>query len=99
MKSSTFGGLLGVILLCDVSHAATIFTVPVGNPGNADDPRDSLETRRRGSVTCPYRIGKYEVTNAQYAAFLNEKAAERPAGSLQREHGQRSPRWDHAKWG
>jgi formylglycine-generating enzyme required for sulfatase activity len=40
--------------------------VTVGDPGNAKDPKTSC-----GSVARAYRIGKYEVTNAQYAEFLN----------------------------
>lgn len=55
----------------------TIETVPVGNAGNAPDP---LTGNLYGSVSYDYRIGKYEVTNAQYAAFLNEKAKSDPLG-------------------
>jgi formylglycine-generating enzyme required for sulfatase activity len=47
-------------------------TVPVGNPGNAPDTR--YETPGYGSVGYSYRIGKYEVTNAQYCEFLNAVA-------------------------
>jgi len=50
----------------------TIPTVPVGNPGNAADSTGF------GAVAYSYRIGTYEVTNAQYAAFLNAKAASDP---------------------
>ena len=45
--------------------AITIDTIPVGNPGSAADSTGF------GSVAYPYRIGKYEVTNAQYVEFLN----------------------------
>ena len=38
----------------------------VGNAGNAADPTTGI-----GAVDYEYRIGTYEVTNAQYAAFLN----------------------------
>jgi formylglycine-generating enzyme required for sulfatase activity len=65
MKATTFGGFLGTILVCAVSHAATIFTVPVGNPGNPPDDTGF------GSVSYVYDIGKYEVTSAQYTEFLN----------------------------
>ncbi len=41
-------------------------TVIVGDPGN---PADS--TTGFGAVNAVYAIGKYEVTNAQYVAFLN----------------------------
>ncbi len=51
----------------------TIPTVPIGNPGNAADPTTGF-----GSVAYAYNIGSTEVTNAQYAAFLNAKAASDP---------------------
>lgn len=52
----------------------TIPTVPIGNPGNAPDPTTGF-----GSVAYAYNIiGTTEVTNAQYAAFLNAKAASDP---------------------
>jgi len=43
-------------------------TVPVGNPGNDAD------STGYGAVAYEYRIGKYEVTNAQYCEFLNAVA-------------------------
>ena len=46
--------------------------VTVGDPGNACDPQ-SLGCF--GAVSYEYQIGKYEVTNAQYAEFLNAVAA------------------------
>ncbi len=48
--------------------AVDIATVPVGNPGNAGDVQPNGTF---GSVPYTYRIGKYEVTNAQYVEFLN----------------------------
>ncbi|EIP96455.1 hypothetical protein OpiT1DRAFT_00870 [Opitutaceae bacterium TAV1] len=42
-----------------------IDTVTVGNTGNAAD------STGYGAVSYEYQIGKHEVTNAQYAAFLN----------------------------
>ena len=51
--------------------AVTIETVPVGNIGNAPD--QDYGNGRYGAVGYPYRIGKYEVTNAQYVEFLNTK--------------------------
>jgi sulfatase modifying factor 1 len=44
--------------------------VPVGNAGNAPDPSTGF-----GSVGYAYNIGKYEVTNSQYAEFLNAKGS------------------------
>lgn len=43
--------------------------VDVGNPGNAADPSTGL-----GSVGDLYQIGKFEVRNSDYAAFLNSVA-------------------------
>ena len=40
--------------------------VPVGDAGNPSDPATNY-----GSVGYDYRIGKYEVTLSQYAAYLN----------------------------
>lgn len=54
----------------------TIDTVPVGNIGNAADSRVMSDgTSGYGSVAYAYRVGTTEVTNAQYAAFLNAVAA------------------------
>lgn len=47
--------------------------VPVGNPGNAAD--QNFGDGAFGSVLYEYSIGKYEVTLAQYTAFLNAVAA------------------------
>lgn len=48
----------------------------VGNAGNAGDPN----AFGRGAVAYEYRIGAFEVTNAQYAEFLNVVAASDPRG-------------------
>jgi len=50
--------------------------VTVGDPGNAPDTRvmASDRTSGYGAVPYAYRIGKYDVTNAQYATFLNAVA-------------------------
>lgn len=53
----------------------TIATVPVGNAGNAPDPATG---NLYGGVSYDYRIGTYEVTNAQYVAFLNAVAVSDP---------------------
>ena len=47
-------------------------TVLVGNPGNAADHTGF------GAVSYTYRIGKFELTNAEYCRFLNAKAKEDP---------------------
>jgi sulfatase modifying factor 1 len=61
-----------VLLLGAPATAVSIDWVTVGNPGNA------CETQPQGcfgDVADVYRISKYEVTNAQYAEFLNAVAA------------------------
>lgn len=70
-----------LLLFCAVSPlvpqltaAGTIATVAVGNPGNPND------TTGFGGVAYEYRIGDYEVSNDQYAEFLNAKAKSDPLG-------------------
>ena len=79
--------LSALALLCPLTLAALpaaaqveIEWVTVGNPGNPADPLNSDAFPGIGSVSYEYRIGKYEVTNAQYAAFLNAVAASDPNG-------------------
>jgi len=57
--------------------AIEIETVAVLNAGNPADMRyaDSLHPNGIGSVAYPFRIGKTEITNSQYTAFLNAVAA------------------------
>src|SRR5262245_4443073 len=47
----------------------------VGNPGNPADTKVMMTdgTSGYGSVGYNYRIGTYDVTNAQYTEFLNAK--------------------------
>ena len=52
--------------------------VDVLDAGNLQDPLNSGSAPGIGVVGYAYRIGKYEVTNAQYAAFLNAVAAADP---------------------
>ena len=60
-------------------------TVPVGNPGNHADGTGY------GAVSYRYLIGKYEVTNEEYCAFLNGVASRDPHelydGRMSGEHG------------
>lgn len=51
--------------------------VPVGHAGNPPDPSGTLHL---GSVAEAFEIGKYEVTVAQYAEFLNATGASDPHG-------------------
>ncbi len=52
--------------------AVTIQTLSVGYAGNAVDPRSGS---LYGAVPYTYNIGAFDVTNAQYAEFLNAKAS------------------------
>ncbi len=63
-----------------------IDTVPVGDPGNAKD----VHGAGWGTVDYLFRMGTYEVTNDQYAAFLNAKAASDPTGLYSSEMGSRT---------
>lgn len=70
------------LLLAPAASAVTIDWVTVGDPGNAGDPQESCigcgPGTTFGAVATAYRISKHEVTNAQYAEFLNAKAASDP---------------------
>jgi sulfatase modifying factor 1 len=67
--------LAGSLAASTASAQITIPTVHVGNPGNAPDTRVmNDDSTGYGSVAYTYNIGRTEVTNAQYAAFLNAKA-------------------------
>ena len=57
--------LAGLTLITPAFAIVNIDYVTVGNAGNAAD------TTGYGAVAYAYKIGKYEVTNAQYTAFLN----------------------------
>jgi sulfatase modifying factor 1 len=59
--------LAGITLATPAFAIVTIDYVGVGNAGNAAD------TTGYGSVGYSYNIGKHEVTNRQYAEFLNAK--------------------------
>jgi len=58
----------GLLFSAASASAVTIDWVTVGNPDNDDDSTGF------GGVADTYRISKYEVTNAQYADFLNAVA-------------------------
>lgn len=51
-------------------ESVSIELVTIGNAGNSGDPATG-----KGGVSYEYRIGKFEVTNEQYAQFLNAVAA------------------------
>ncbi len=80
MKCSSFNvvALAAVAGLgASIASAAVIVEFrTVGNAGNAGDPGNFGS----GAVAYEYRIGTFEVTNAQYAEFLNAVAASDPRG-------------------
>ncbi|MEI8313718.1 MAG: SUMF1/EgtB/PvdO family nonheme iron enzyme, partial [Verrucomicrobiota bacterium] len=59
--------------ILSVRAEITIDLVPVGNAGNPADQAYGTN-RPFGAVSYDFAIGKYEVTNAQYASFLNAMA-------------------------
>src|SRR5262245_45705725 len=74
---------LAILLVASSASAVSMAWTPVGNPGNACDPKNGIFTGVpicKGAVGYSYQIGTYEVTNAQYAEFLNAKAASDPYG-------------------
>jgi formylglycine-generating enzyme len=64
---------LSALLFSVAAHAAPITydLVPVGNPGNANDPATG---NLYGGVNYDYQIGRYAVTIGQYTEFLNAVA-------------------------
>lgn len=75
LRVSAFGAFAALFLFSPGLGAVTIDTVLVGNPGNA-----SSTVLPVGAVPYSFRIGTYEVTNSQYAEFLNAKAVSDPLG-------------------
>lgn len=69
----SIAGALAVLLSPASASALTIDWVTVGNAGN--DADSSVAWPHPGAVAYEYRIAKHEVTNAQYAEFLNAVAA------------------------
>ena len=67
---------LVVVFCTNSAHAVSIPTVPITNPGNPADFR--YDPAGVGSLSYTYRIGKYEITNSQYAEFLNAVGASDP---------------------
>ena len=71
--------VLAAMLSATWANGAAAVVTPewtsVGNPGNAADTTTSY-----GAVAYTYQISKHEVSNSQYAEFLNAKAASDPLG-------------------
>ena len=72
ITSSTLAVLAGISFFSQAAAQVTIDWVSVGDPGNSAEPATGS---LYGAVGYEYRIGKYEVTNGQYGAFLNAKAS------------------------
>jgi formylglycine-generating enzyme required for sulfatase activity len=60
------------LLIASSASAVTMAWTPIGNPGNACDTQPSQGCF--GAVGYGYQIATFEVTNAQYTAFLNAVA-------------------------
>jgi formylglycine-generating enzyme required for sulfatase activity len=85
----SFGIVLIIAVSLAQAERISIETVTVGNAGNRADASDvkavssvqsvgaasARQAEGYGRVAYSYSIGKYEVTNSQYAAFLNAVAA------------------------
>ena len=66
------------VLASVVPASADVFHMPSGQTSlqfvTVGDPGNVADTTGFGAVLCVYRIGKYNVTTAQYIAFLNAVA-------------------------
>ena len=81
----TCSSFLASVLIASSASAVAMDWTFVGDPNNACDTR--LGGSCNGAVGYSYRIGTYEVTNAQYTEFLNAKAASDPLGLYNGEMG------------
>jgi hypothetical protein len=79
--------VFAVLLFALPAHAVDIDWVLVGNAGNAADTDTNCLAANCGSVSYDYLISKYEITNAQYAEFLNAKAASDPLNLYEMQMG------------
>ena len=74
---------MGNVVLADIfgsgANQFEIAFVTIGNAGNAGDTRAETNKSGRGGVDHTYRIGKYEVTNGQWDAFVSAVGA--PTGN------------------
>jgi len=86
--------LIAVLLAALPAGAVKIEWVYVGDAGNPPDAATNCLSGAAdcGSVSGEYYISKYEITNAQYAGFLNAVAASDPFGLY-------NPEMDHVSYG
>ena len=73
-------GLCLLAFAAGVRGEVTIEWVTVGDENNLPDPLNEASIPGIGSVSSTFRIAKYEVTNAQFAEFLNAVASSDPNG-------------------
>jgi formylglycine-generating enzyme len=67
------------LLIASSASAVSMAWTPIGNPGNAPTrSAGSCISANCGEVDYNYSISTYDVTNAQYAEFLNAVAASDP---------------------
>jgi len=66
--TSLFFATASLLLAPGLASAVSVNWTSIGNPANPADPINGY-----GSVTDPFKIGTYEVTNSQYVEFLNSK--------------------------
>ena len=76
-SSAGLAVLAGISFVTQALAVVNIAWVPVGNAGNAPD---TATGSLYGAVGYAYNIGKYEVTNSQYAEFLNAKGGSNSYG-------------------
>jgi len=74
MRIIALAAAVAVFPLAAASAEVTFEWALVGRPGNAPDPLNSGSVPGIGSVDHLYWIAKHEVTNDQYAEFLNAVA-------------------------
>lgn len=79
--------LFALLLGAARATAVELEFVAVRDAGNPADVADNCNGAGCGSVPYDYALGKFEVTNAQYAEFLNAKAASDPLGLYSAEMG------------
>jgi formylglycine-generating enzyme required for sulfatase activity len=66
--------VLAALFVAVPVRAATLDLVDITSPNNTPDSTSNCFSTLCGAVAYEYSIGRYEVTNAQYAEFLNAVA-------------------------
>ncbi|UCF16861.1 MAG: SUMF1/EgtB/PvdO family nonheme iron enzyme, partial [Phycisphaerales bacterium] len=82
--------LPATVASAEIIRGIDIDFVTIGNPGNPGDTRPEANPTGCGAVDYEYRIGKYEVTNAQWDDFVALAGA--PTGKPIRAYDE-SARW------